>query len=245
MQFISSGMLCPSMFMVRLEMIVVTCFQQFFFFLDSVVSTVVNFISYMYMTGESEDEDLMEPVFDFEVRNTFWNYVNFILSYSVARQAKYLRQKFGGDDDEMDDHEEEEEEERKAIWGRRKSLYYNADNVDYEVVNLLQSSDEDLPMEEEAEVLKIQREKAKSLSMEDFGLVNNEQDESDSDRQNDMHQQDALVEKTAMGRSAVDDDNSYENYEEIKKDFTDLTKEEQMDVVYRYSSFVSKLVNLF
>lgn len=37
----------------------------------------------------------------------------------------------------MDDHEEEEEEERKAIWGRRKSLYYNADNVDYEVVNLV------------------------------------------------------------------------------------------------------------
>lgn len=43
-------------------------------------------------------------------------------------------------------------------------------------------------MEEEAEVLKIQREKAKTLSMEDFGLENNEQDESDSERQNDMHQ---------------------------------------------------------
>ncbi|KAJ8476015.1 hypothetical protein OPV22_019742 [Ensete ventricosum] len=195
--------------------------------------------------GESEDEDLMEPVFDFEgideddsdnsrsdddgedSDGVNENIKDKGFAAKIARQAKYLRQKFGGDDDEMDDHEEEEEEERKAIWGRRKSLYYNADNIDYE----LQSSDEDLPMEEEAEVLKIQREKAKSLSMEDFGLVNNEQDESDSDRQNDMHQ-DALVEKTAMGRSAVDDDNSYENYEEIKKDFTDLTKEEQMDVVY-------------
>lgn len=42
-----------------------------------------------------------------------------------------------------------------------------------------------------------------------------------------------------MGRrSAVDDDNSYQNYEEIKKDFTDLSKEEQMDVVYRYSSLL-------
>ncbi|XP_065042786.1 protein THALLO-like isoform X1 [Musa acuminata AAA Group] len=198
------------------------------------------------VNGESEDEDLIEPVFDFEgideddsdnsrsdddgeeSDGINDNIKDKGFAAKIARQAKYLRQKFGGDDDEMDDHEEEEEE-RKAIWGRRKSLYYNADNVDYE----LQSSDEDLPMEEEAEVLKIQREKAKTLSMEDFGLENNEQDESDSDRQNDMHQQDALVGKTAMGRrSAVDDDNSYQNYEEIKKDFTDLSKEEQMDVVY-------------
>lgn len=33
----------------------------------------------------------------------------------------------------MDEQEEEEEEERKAVWGRRKNMYYNADNVDYEV----------------------------------------------------------------------------------------------------------------
>lgn len=45
----------------------------------------------------------------------------------------------------------------------------------------IQSSDEDLPKEEEAEVLRIQREKAKSLSMEDFGLEDPEQDESDTD----------------------------------------------------------------
>ena len=70
-QFISSGMLCLSMLMVRLEMIAVTCFQQKIFS-DSIVSSVVNFILHMYMTGESDDEDLIEPVFDFEVRNTFW-----------------------------------------------------------------------------------------------------------------------------------------------------------------------------
>lgn len=40
----------------------------------------------------------------------------------------------------MDDHEEKEEEEKQAIWGRRKNLYYSADNVDYEVVSVLHNS---------------------------------------------------------------------------------------------------------
>lgn len=53
---------------------------------------------------------------------------------SVARQAKYLRQKFGGVDDEMnDDDMEEEEEDKRAVWGRKKDLYYRADNVGREV----------------------------------------------------------------------------------------------------------------
>lgn len=41
------------------------------------------------------------------------------------------------------------------------------------------SSDEELLAEEEAEVLRMQREKAKSLSMEDFGLEDISEDESD------------------------------------------------------------------
>ncbi|WOK98845.1 something about silencing protein 10 isoform X4 [Canna indica] len=193
--------------------------------------------------GESEDEDLVEPVFDFEDSeeddsdNTKshdddeeedeesdganLNIKDKGFAAKIVRQAKYLHQKFGTDD-EMDDHEEEEEEGKKAIWGRRKDLYYSADNVDYE----LQSSDEDLPLEEEAEVLKIQREKAKSLSMEDFGLENVDKDKSDSDEQKKMFQ-DAFVGKTVIAKSGEDED-----YEEIKKDFTSLSKEEQMDVVY-------------
>lgn len=43
-------------------------------------------------------------------------------------------------------------------------------------------------MEEEAEVLKLQREKAKNLSMEDFGLENIDQDHSDSNGQNKLFQ---------------------------------------------------------
>lgn len=51
----------------------------------------------------------------------------------VARQQKYLRAKTGGVEDDMHD-DSEEEEEKKALWGRSKSMYYSADNVDYEVI---------------------------------------------------------------------------------------------------------------
>ncbi|XP_010906877.1 protein THALLO [Elaeis guineensis] len=201
--------------------------------------------------GDSEDEDFEEPVFDFEggVRDDSDDVQSDDddgggddtdeddsdvrpkgFAAKIARQAKYLQQKFGGGEDEMDEQEEEEEEERKVVWGRRKNLYYNADNVDYE----LQSSDEDLPMEEEAEVLKIQREKAKSLSMEDFGIEEADQDESDSDER-DKTIQEALDRKKVMSKLDVDgalEDSPFENYEKIKKDFSALSKEEQMDVVY-------------
>lgn len=45
----------------------------------------------------------------------------------------------------------------------------------------LQSSDEDLPAKEEEEVLRLRKENAKSLSLEDFGLEDISQDESDEE----------------------------------------------------------------
>ncbi|KAJ0976070.1 hypothetical protein J5N97_018035 [Dioscorea zingiberensis] len=97
-----------------------------------------------------------------------------------ARTQKFLKQKFGGYDDEIyddDDDEEDYEEQRKAAWGGRKSWYYGADNVDYE----LQSSDEDILLEEEAEAVRMQKEKAKFLTLEDFGLEEDDEVGSDSD----------------------------------------------------------------
>lgn len=189
---------------------------------------------------DSDDEDLEEPVFDVEGRadddsddeddDEEEDDVPLKgFAAKIARQAKYLQQKFGGGEDEMDD-QEEEEEERKAIWGRKKNLYYSADNVDYEI----QSSDEDLPMEEEAEVLKIQREKAKSLSMEDFGIEEADQDESDFNER-DKTFQEALDGKKVKSELDVDgalEDSPMANYEKIKKELGALSKEEQMDVVY-------------
>ncbi|KAK9148091.1 hypothetical protein Scep_006848 [Stephania cephalantha] len=79
----------------------------------------------------------------------------------------------GGVEDDMHDEEEEEEDEKnEAIWGRNKNQIIKADNVDYEI----QSSDEDLPAEEDGEALRLQKKKAQSLLEADF-----EQDESDSD----------------------------------------------------------------
>jgi len=48
--------------------------------------------------------------------------------FVVARQQKFLRAKIGGVEDEMHD-EEEEDEDKKAVWGRSKRQYYNADEV--------------------------------------------------------------------------------------------------------------------
>jgi hypothetical protein len=54
----------------------------------------------------------------------------------VARQAKYLKQKFGGGEDEMieDKDQNDEDEINKKSWGGRKNIYYNADTADFEVV---------------------------------------------------------------------------------------------------------------
>ncbi|PKA57690.1 hypothetical protein AXF42_Ash016736 [Apostasia shenzhenica] len=178
-------------------------------------------------TGDSDD-DLEEPVFDLE----FCIAYNLIQSQlhvyptPFARQAKYLQQKFGGGKDEMSDDDDDQVEERKAVWDSTCKAIDNGQKLK------LQSSDEDLPMEEEAEVLKIQREKAKSLSLEDFGLEDIEQEEDDSDGKEQTFQElanDKAIKKPVIG--AVLDDTST-SYEEVKKDLNALSKEEKMDVVY-------------
>ncbi|KAG6496039.1 hypothetical protein ZIOFF_043887 [Zingiber officinale] len=197
-----------------------------------------------------EDEDEDEDDDDKEFDGPSYSIKEKDFADKIERQARYLKLKFGGnddgdDDDEMDDPEEDEDQ-RKAIWGRWKNLYYSADNVDYEVICYLasfyvvlsidlqlqlQSSDEDFPIEEEAEVLKIQREKAKSLLMEDFGLENYEEDNTNYDKQNKTFQED-FVRKAAIMKSGFEENDPFRSFEEIKKDITSLSKEEQMDIVH-------------
>ncbi|KAJ6804781.1 something about silencing protein 10 [Iris pallida] len=203
--------------------------------------------------GDSdEDDDMEQPVFDFEDGNNDESdnsgsdggedadandkddgvddtIQDKGFAAKIARQAKYLRQKFGGIDDDMDDDVEVDKEEKKSVWGRKKNLYYDADNVDYE----LQSSDED-PMEEEAEVVKIQREKAKFLSMEDFGFDNAYGTRSDSDGQEETFLG-AFTGKKAAEKHIMDavlEGSAVDSYEDTTKDLSGLTKEEQMEVVY-------------
>lgn len=140
------------------------------------------------------------------------------LGAKIARTQKYLKATMGGVEDQMHDEAEQEKEEGH-LWGRGKNIYYqNKENVE-------ESSDEDLIAEEEAEVLRMQQEKAKSLSAADFGI------EDDDEL--------TFEEILAQGKpgSAVSADLDAKNetgiaYEEVQKDLNALTKEEQMDVVY-------------
>ncbi|XP_030536519.2 something about silencing protein 10 [Rhodamnia argentea] len=176
--------------------------------------------------GESDDDN-EEPVFDFKDKDDEGEDEDDDtqltgLAAKIARQQKFLWTKIGGVEDEMH-NEEEEDENQKAVWGRSKRQYYNADEA--------ASSDEEIPAEEEAEVLRLQREKAKSLSMEDFGLEDISPDEATVEP--------TLGEITAGGKgnfeSAIHEgtgDDTVTAFEEVKKDLNALSKEEQMDVVY-------------
>ncbi|KAK9083957.1 hypothetical protein Scep_030428 [Stephania cephalantha] len=137
---------------------------------------------------------------------------------------RFLREKMGGVEDDMHDEEEEEEDEKnEAIWGRNKNLYYRADNVDYEI----QSSDEDLPAEEEEEALRLQKKKAQSLLEADF-----EQDESDSDSDKQQKLVDILPKTGKRTKALADKEAKDEADYEIKKDLGAFSREEQMEVVY-------------
>ncbi|XVE90001.1 hypothetical protein DITRI_Ditri20bG0041500 [Diplodiscus trichospermus] len=145
----------------------------------------------------------------------------------IARQRKLLRAKFGGVEDEMHDEDDDvDEKEETAPWGGMKSRYYGGDNRDFE----LHSTDDEAPMEEEDEVKEIQKERAKNLSMEDFGLEDASEDEATREL--------TLEEISAKGKGgnlslvseeALDD---LATFEEVKKDLNALSKEEQMDVVH-------------
>ncbi|XP_022878927.1 something about silencing protein 10 [Olea europaea var. sylvestris] len=145
------------------------------------------------------------------------------LAAKIARTQKYLRAKFGGVEDEVLD-DAEEEEEKRAVWGRKNDMY-GAD-VDYEP----QSSDDEDAADEEKEVLKLQSKRAKALTMEDFGLEDYSQDESDRE----PTFEEILDKGKPKSKASLDKEiNDDIDYEIVKKDFNALTKEEQMDAVYR------------
>ncbi|KAH0747632.1 hypothetical protein KY285_009289 [Solanum tuberosum] len=161
----------------------------------------------VYDLKEDEDEEDEDDDFD-DAELTG-------LGAKIARTQKYLQATMGGVEDEMHDEAEQEKEE---MWGRGKNIYYQ--NKEY----VEESSDEDLIAEEEAEVLRMQQKKAKSLSAADFGIEDDE-----------LTFEEILVQEKP--RSAVSADGEAKNetgtaYEEVQKDLNALTKEEQMDVVY-------------
>ncbi|KAG9446734.1 hypothetical protein H6P81_012862 [Aristolochia fimbriata] len=189
--------------------------------------------------GDASDDDMEQPVFDFEGNDNDDDDDDEDdldddaqltgLAAKIARQEKFFRCRIGAVGDESNDDVKEMEADEKTLWGRRKSLYHGADNVDYE----LQSSDEEDLALEEAEALRLQREKAKSLNMEDFGLEDADQDGSDYDGHEKTLQSLLGAEKSSGTHDkdeVVDHENSV-TYEEVKRDPNALTKEEQMDIL--------------
>ncbi|KAK3035507.1 hypothetical protein RJ639_033966, partial [Escallonia herrerae] len=179
--------------------------------------------------GES-DEDNEQPVFDFENdddeddQNDKDDTDDDRLAAKIAKTQKHLRAKSGGVEDEMHD-DAENDEDKRTVWGRRKGEYYGAPNVDFEI----QSSDEEL-LEEEAEVLRLQKEQAKLYSMEDYGLEDESQEESDEEPTLEEIVKRKTTLKAPTVKEALDDAGTA--FEEVKKDLNALSKEEQMDVVY-------------
>ncbi|KAK6930478.1 Sas10 C-terminal domain [Dillenia turbinata] len=150
------------------------------------------------------------------------------LAAKIARQQKFLRAKVGGVEDEMEE-DTKDDEEKKAGWGPKKSFYYSADNVDFE----LQSSDEEEPAEEEAEVLRLQKERAKALSMEDYGI--DDASLGESDREPTLEE--LKVKGKTTSKSLEDEEAKGDTaYEVVKKDLDSLSKEEQMDVIKEVQS---------
>ncbi|XP_075649818.1 uncharacterized protein LOC142620248 isoform X7 [Castanea sativa] len=149
---------------------------------------------------------------------------------------RYLQEKFGGVEDAM--HEDEEEQE--PLWGGKKKGYYDADNADYEA----QSSDDEGLLRKGEAVLKLQMQKAESYTNEDFGHDINEDWSDPSDRELTLEEMSAKRksrEKSPGIKEALD--NTGAAYEEVKKDSSALSEEEQMDVLYRNRVPLSKYLN--
>ncbi|KAM1492996.1 hypothetical protein ACFX14_024780 [Malus domestica] len=180
---------------------------------------------------EDSDEDNEQPVFglenihDDDDDNDVDDEQDTGFSAKIVRQQKFLREKFGAEDDLHDDEENEEEE--KPVWGGKKQNYYGVDNGDFEQ----KSSDDESAEEEEAEVVRLQKERAKFSTLDDYGL--------DDICENENNKELTFEEVSMKGNSTkrfpmeIDvADGTGTAYEEVKKDLSALSKEEQMDVLY-------------
>ncbi|XP_042062883.1 something about silencing protein 10-like isoform X2 [Salvia splendens] len=177
---------------------------------------------------EESDEDAEQPVLDFEDEDEDEDVDDDDkppkgLAAKIARTQKYLRAKFGDAEDETLDDADEEETGRD--FGGKKSDLYGAD-----VGNEPRSSDDEDAAEEEDAVLKRQMSIANNLSMEDYGVEDTSQDESDRE----PTFQEILDHGKRPSKPSLDKikDEEGMTYEIVKKDLNALTKEEQMDVVY-------------
>lgn len=168
---------------------------------------------------EESDEDTEHPVYDLEDEeeedDDDGDY-NDSFASKISRQLKYMKAKTGGVDDEMHDDADEKEKD-KSVWSHYKKPYYDGEN--------LNSSDDEHHNREEEEVLRMQKEKAKALTLKDFGLEDDTEETFEE----------IITQGKPAARTGTDKEELSGTriaYEKIKRDLNALTKEEQMDVVY-------------
>lgn len=143
----------------------------------------------------------------------------------IVKQQKYMQRKTGGvEDDTHDDAEDEDEDESSKPWTHWHP--YGGDNAEFDG----QESNESGAEEEEAEIIKLQREKAKLYTEDDFDIEGIDEMESTSDvEKNSEHMpKTRALSKYQQDKGSEDDiDAAFE----VKKDLNSLSREEQMAVV--------------
>ncbi|XP_019424248.1 PREDICTED: something about silencing protein 10 isoform X2 [Lupinus angustifolius] len=138
----------------------------------------------------------------------------------MIRQRKFLRAKFGEGDDEIqdDDDEDDEEDDNKLTFGGKR-FSHGAENRNFEI----QSSDDEAPKEEEELALQIQREKARSLTMEDYDLG-----DISVDKDNEKFTSKDASDKDKGAIESPDRDMTFK-----LEDLNALSKEEQLNILSR------------
>ncbi|XP_074275405.1 protein THALLO [Silene latifolia] len=151
--------------------------------------------------GEFEDDDEEE-----EYRDTG-------LAKKIKKQMEFLDKNRGVGDEFLDDAKEDKE---RKIWSATGKKIFYGDDDDFEA----KSGEEDISDEEEKEAKRLQKERAESMTAEDFGLQMDDDEMMDKGRA-----------KSSADKEAEGDDVAM--YEEVKKDLDAMSKDEQMDAVYR------------
>ena len=148
------------------------------------------------------------------------------MRYKVGGAKEDSSDEEGGREGEGEGGSEEEGEGKRAVWGKRKTQYYSADNVDFE----LQLDEETGAQEEEEEALRLQREQAMALRPEDYEQEEEEEDEEEEGERG--RGEETLLEK-AMRRGKEGGGRRGVEVEDIEKDVAGLSNEDQMAALMR------------
>eukprot|EP00232_Nephroselmis_pyriformis_P017029 CAMPEP_0182887378 /NCGR_PEP_ID=MMETSP0034_2-20130328/20792_1 /TAXON_ID=156128 /ORGANISM="Nephroselmis pyriformis, Strain CCMP717" /LENGTH=376 /DNA_ID=CAMNT_0025020743 /DNA_START=29 /DNA_END=1155 /DNA_ORIENTATION=+ len=136
----------------------------------------------------------------------------------MAKDMKEIKRNMQKDAKEDEDDEDDDDEEDDKRWGRRKREYYDAENVDYEI-----DSDEDAPVEEEKEAMRLQREQASKLRADDY-----EQSDDDDEDEDEDEDEEETMEAAASSKGKKGKGRGGAEVEVVEKDKSALSREAQL-----------------